>query len=371
MGTCGKPQEADFEEGEFMGITTKSFGKTKKGEEAKLYILENKNGMKAVFSDFGAVLVELWVPDKNGKLEDVVLGFDTLAEYEKNKPFFGSFIGRCGNRIGGAKFTINGTEYKVENNDSGNCLHGGSVSYDKYMYEAETFEEEGGLSIEFSRLSPDMEQGFPGNLDITVTYTLTDENELAIEYLTVSDKDTIVNLTNHSYFNLAGHNSGVVTDQEVLIEADAFTATDRKLIPTGELADVTGTPLDFRVRKPLADGINDTSCEAIRMGGGYDHNYVLNTTGEEAEYVAELYDKKSGRVMEVYTDLPGMQLYTGNFIVDGLKGKGGCTYGKRHGVCFETQYFPNAMNIDSFKSPVVKAYEEVESMTVYKFTIEK
>lgn len=354
-----------------MGITTKSFGKTKKGEEAKLYTLENKNGMKAVFSDFGAVLVELWVPDKNGKLEDVVLGFDTLAEYEANPTFFGSFIGRCGNRIGGAKFTINGTEYKVEDNDSGNCLHGGSVSYDKYMYEAETFEEEGGLSIEFSRLSPDMEQGFPGNLDITVTYTLTDENELAIEYLTVSDKDTIVNLTNHSYFNLAGHNSGLVTDQEVLIEADAFTATDAKLIPTGELADVTGTPMDFRVRKPLAEGIDMVEYEPIRMGGGYDHNYALNTTGEEAEYVAELYDKKSGRVMEVYTDLPGMQLYSGNFIRDGLKGKGGCTYGKRHGVCFETQYFPNAMNIPSFKSPVVKAYEEVESMTVYKFTVEK
>ncbi len=354
-----------------MGITTKSFGKTKKGEEAKLYILENKNGMKAVFSDFGAVLVELWVPDKNGKLEDVVLGFDTLAEYEANPTFFGSFIGRCGNRIGGAKFTIDGKEYKVEDNDNGNCLHGGSVSYDKYMYEAETFVEEGGLSIEFSRLSPDMEQGFPGNLDITVTYTLTDENELAIEYLTVSDKATIVNLTNHSYFNLAGHNSGLVTDQEVYIDADAFTATDAKLIPTGELADVTGTPMDFRVRKPLADGINDTDYAPIRMGGGYDHNYALNNTGEEAEYVAELYDKKSGRVMEVFTDLPGMQLYSGNFIRDGLKGKGGCTYGKRHGVCFETQYFPNAMNIPEFKSPVVKAYEEAESMTVYKFTVEK
>lgn len=351
-----------------MGITTKRFGKTAKGEEAKLYILENKNGMKAVFSDFGAVLVELWVPDKNGKLEDVVLGFDTLAEYEVNPTFFGSFIGRCGNRIGGAKFTIDGKEYQVEDNDNGNCLHGGSVSYDKYMYEAETFEEEGGVSIEFSRLSPDMEQGFPGNLDITVTYTLTDENELAIEYLAVSDKATIVNLTNHSYFNLAGHNSGLVTAQEVMVDADAFTATDDKLIPTGELTDVTGTPMDFRIRKPLADGM-EADYEPIRKAGGYDHNYVLNTAGEDAEFVAELYDKASGRVMEVYTNLPGMQLYSGNFIEDGLKGKGGCTYGKRHGVCFETQYFPNAVNIPKFPSPVVKAYEEAESMTVYKFTI--
>ncbi len=352
-----------------MGITTKKFGKTYKGEEATLYILENKNGMKAVFSDFGAVLVQLWVPDRDGKLEDVVLGFDTLAEYEKNPTYFGSFIGRCGNRIAGAKFTINGQEYRVENNEKENCLHGGSVSYDKYMYEAETFVEEGAVSVEFSRLSPDMEQGFPGNLDITVTYTLTDENELAIEYLTVSDRDTIVNLTNHSYFNLAGHNSGSVLDQEVMIDADAFTATDKKMIPTGELTDVTGTPMDFRVRKPLSEGI-ESDYEAIRLGGGYDHNYALNVDGEDAQFVAELYDKKSGRLMEVYTDLPGMQLYSGNFIKHGLKGKGGCTYSRRHGVCFETQYFPNAMNLPQFKSPVVKAYQEVESMTVYKFTIE-
>ncbi len=353
-----------------MGITTKSFGRTAKGEEAKLYILENKNGMKAVFSDFGAVLVQLWVPDKKGQLADVVLGFDTLEEYEKNPTFFGSFIGRCGNRIGGAKFTINGKEYRVEDNDNGNCLHGGSVSYDKYLYEAETFEEEGGVSVEFSRLSPDMEQGFPGNLDITVTYTLTDENELAIEYLAVSDKDTIVNFTNHSYFNLAGHDTGLAVNQEVMVDADAFTITDAKLIPTGELTDVTGTPMDLRIRKPLSEGI-DADYEPIRLAGGYDHNYVLNNTGEDAEFVAELFDKKSGRVMEVYTNLPGMQLYSGNFIENGLKGKGGCTYGKRHGVCFETQYFPNAVNIESFPSPVVKAYKEAESMTVYKFTIEK
>ncbi len=353
-----------------MGITTKSFGKTTKGEEATLYTLENKNGMKAVFSDFGAVLVQLWVPDKDGKLADVVLGFDTLQEYEVNPTFFGSFIGRCGNRIGGARFEINGKEYRVEDNDNGNCLHGGSVSYDKYMYEAETFTEEGGLSIEFSRLSPDMEQGFPGNLDITVTYTLTDENELVIEYLAVSDKDTIVNFTNHSYFNLAGHDSGTIYDQEVMIDADAFTITDAKLIPTGELTDVTGTPMDFRVRKPLGEGI-DADYAPIRQAGGYDHNYALNNTGEEAEFAAELYDKKSGRVMEVYTSLPGMQLYTGNFIRDGLKGKGGCAYGRRAGVCFETQFFPDAVNIKGFQSPVVKAYQEAESITVYKFTTEE
>lgn len=352
-----------------MGITTKSFGKTSKGEEAKLYILENKNGMKAVFSDFGAVLKELWVPDKNGKLADVVLGFDTLAEYEVNPTFFGSFVGRCGNRIGGAKFTINGTEYKVEANENGNCLHSGSVGYDKMMYEAETFTEEGAVGVEFSRLSPDMEQGFPGNLDITVTYTLTDENELAIEYLGVSDKDTIMNFTNHSYFNLAGHDSGLVVNQEVKIDADAYTATDVHLIPTGELADVTGTALDFRKRKPLADGIDD-GAPFMKICGGYDHNFVLNNSGDDVEYVAELYDPQSGRLMEVYTDLPGMQLYSGNFIMPGLNGKGGFKYNRRYGVCFETQFFPNAVNTPDFPSPIAKAYQETESMTVYKFTIE-
>lgn len=352
-----------------MSITTKSFGKTANGEEAKLYILENKKGMKAVFSDYGALLVQLWVPDKDGKLSDVVLGFDTLFEYENGNTFFGSFIGRCGNRIGNASFKINDTEYKVEKNDGENCLHGGSKSYDKYMYEAETFEEDGGVSIEFSRLSPDMEQGFPGNLDITVTYTLTDENELAIEYLAVSDKDTVINLTNHSFFNLAGHNSGTVLDQEVMVDADTFTATDEGLIPTGELRDVTGTPLDFRMRKPVKDGL-DMSNEDIRIAGGIDHNFALNNTGSEAEFVAELYDKKSGRLMEVYTDLPGIQVYSGNFIKKGLKGKNGAVYDKRSGICFETQFFPNAVNIPDFASPVVKAYKEFESATVYKFTIE-
>lgn len=353
-----------------MGITTKSFGKTSKGEEAKLYILENKNGMKAVFSDFGAVLKELWVPDKDGKFADVVLGYDTLAEYEKNPTYFGSFIGRCGNRVANASFKIGDKEYKLEANENGNCLHSGSVGYDRFMYEAETVEEEGAVSVEFSRLSPDGEQGFPGNLDITVTYTLTDENELVIDYFSVSDKDTVVNFTNHSYFNLAGHDSGKILDQQVLIDADCFTMTDDKLIPTGEFTEVEGTPLDFRKRKPLSDGI-DSDHPAIKLGGGFDHNFALNNSGEEIEYVAELFDPKSGRLMEVYTDLPGMQLYSGNFIKDGLNGKGGYKYHKRDGVCFETQFFPNAMNTDDFISPVVKAYEETGSTTVYKFTIEK
>ena len=352
-----------------MGIKTKSFGKTTQGEQAKLYILENKNGMKAVFTDYGANLVELWVPDKNGVLADVVLGYDNVQAYEKNAPGYGSFIGRCANRTANAVCEISGKKYPLEANNGINNLHSGSKSYNKYMYEAETFTEEGEYSVEFSRLSPDMEQGFPGNLDITVTYTLTDENELAIEYLAVSDKDTVVNFTNHSYFNLAGHDSGSVLSQEVWIDADAFTPTDDTLIPTGELRDVTGTPMDFRTRKTLGLEI-EADYEPLQIAGGYDHNYVLNNTGDEAEKVAELYDKNSGRLMEVFTDLPGVQLYCGNFIDGTEKGKKGRVYQKRDGVCFETQFFPNAINTPDFPTSLLKAYKEFESLTVYRFSVE-
>ena len=352
-----------------MGITKKSFGKTSQNEAASLYILENKNGMKAVFTDYGANLVELWVPDKNGKLADVVLGYDNVKMYENNAPGYGSFIGRCANRTANASCEISGKKYPLEANDGTNNLHSGSKSYNKYMYEAETFEEDGELSIEFSRLSPDMEQGFPGNLDITVTYTLTDENELAIEYLAVSDKDTVVNFTNHSYFNLAGHDSGSVLKQEVWIDANEFTPTSNILIPTGEFRDVTGTPMDFRERKALGLEI-DAAYEPLQIAGGYDHNFVLNNTGEEAELVASLYDRESGRLMEVFTDMPGMQLYCGNFIDGKEVGKKGRVYQRRDGVCFETQFFPNAINTPEFKSSFLKAYEEFESMTVYRFSVE-
>jgi aldose 1-epimerase len=323
--------------------------------------------MIATFTEYGANLVNLIVPDKDGNKADVVLGFDTLAEYEVNAPGFGSFIGRHANRIGGAKFELNGKVYELEKNDGDNNLHGGFVGYNKMMYEVETFEEEDSISIEFSRISPDMEQGFPGNLDITMTYTLTDDNELVLEYYAVSDKDTIVNLTNHSYFNLAGHNSGSVLDQKVMIKANQFTPTNDALIPTGEYADVTGTPMDFRTLKALGQDIN-ADYKPLKQAGGYDHNYVLDISGTEIEKVAELVDEKSKRVMEVFTDLPGMQLYTANFLPEDGTYKAGAKYKKRDGVCFETQYFPNSCNIKEFKSCALKAGEEFDFVTVYKFS---
>jgi aldose 1-epimerase len=350
-----------------MKITQKSFGKTARGEEATLYTITNGNGMKVSFTDYGANIVSIIVPDAKGNFADVNLGFETLAGYEENGAGFGSFIGRHANRIGGAKFELNGKVYELDKNDGENNLHGGFTGYNKFLYETEVYEEDDMATVEFSRLSPHMEQGFPGNLDVTVTYSLTEANELVIEYLAVSDKDTIVNLTNHAYFNLSGHNSGSVLDHKVWIKANQFTPTSKDLIPTGELRDVTGTPMDFRVLKKIGQDI-DSDYEPIVLAGGYDHNYVLDTSGTQVEKVAELVDENSGRKMEVFTDLPGLQFYTGNFLKPVDYCKDGARYNKRDGVCFETQFFPNSCNIESFPSCVLKAGQEFDSVTIYKFS---
>ncbi|WFR56140.1 galactose mutarotase [Anaerocolumna sp. AGMB13025] len=349
-----------------MSIKKQSFGKTKEGVEATLFVLKNKKGMTVTFTDYGANIVNILVPDKNGNYDDVVLGYDNVTGYEGNAPGFGSFIGRHANRIGGASFELNGKKYELEKNDGENNLHGGFKGYNKFMYEVETFEDEDSDSIEFSRLSPHMEQGFPGNLDISVTYTLTDDNELVIEYLAVSDKDTIVNLTNHSYFNLAGHKSGSVLDHQVMLDADKFTPTDDALIPTGEIRDVTGTPMDFRTLKPIGQDI-EANYGPLKQAGGYDHNYVLNISGSEVEKIGELVEDKTKRKMEIFTNMTGIQLYTGNFI-NAEKGKDGFVYQKRAGVCFETQYFPDSCNRSEFPSCVLKAGNEYDFVTVFKFS---
>lgn len=349
-----------------MEITQKSFGKTSKGEEATLFTITNSNGMKVSLTNYGANVVSIIVPDKNGNYTDVALGFENIAGYEENGPGFGSFIGRHANRIGGAKFELNGKVYELDKNDGENNLHSGFLGYNKVMYDAEYYEDGDIISVEFSRLSPHMEQGFPGNLDVSVTYSLTEDNELVIEYHAVSDKDTIVNFTNHSYFNLSGHDSGSILDHKVWIKANQFTPTDDGLIPTGELRDVSGTPMDFRTIKRIGQDI-DADYEPLKLAGGYDHNYVLDISGAEVEKVAELIDDRSGRVMEVFTDLPGMQFYSGNFMQPVNNSKDGAVYQKRYGVCFETQYFPNSCNIPSFPSCVLKAGKEFDSVTIYKF----
>lgn len=351
-----------------MRYKVEKFGVTKDGQTAKLYRLKNSNGMEVVLSDFGALIVDIIVPDKNKKKVDVALGFDKLEKYYDNGEGFGAFVGRNANRIGDARVTINGKEYQLEVNDGPNNLHSGSKRSNYEMYEAEVIDEGELISVEFSRMSPSMEQGFPGNLDTTVTYSLTEENELMIEYFAVSDEDTVVNLTNHSYFNLSGHNSGTVLDQVLTVYADAFTPTNDALIPTGELADVTGTPMDFRKPKTIGQDI-EADYAPLKQAGGYDHNYVLNVREGEVDLAAELYSKETGIFMEVYTDLPGMQVYTGNFIDHKTGGKGGATYEKRGGVCFETQYFPNACNEPKFKSSILKAGEQYDTVTIYRFGV--
>lgn len=350
-----------------MSIKKQSFGKTQSGEETFLYILTNDNGISVSLTNFGACIVNIMVPDKKGKIEDIVLGYDNVAGYEINSPFLGAFIGRHANRIGSASFELNGKIYELEKNDGQNNLHGSSNGYNKYIYDVELFEEEDSDSIEFSRLSPHMEQGFPGNLDISVTYTLTADNELVIEYLAVSDKDTLVNLTNHSYFNLGGHKSGSVLEHKLMINADKFTPTDHALIPTGEMRDVEGTPMDFRKLKAIGQDIH-ADYEPLKLAGGYDHNYILNNSKTEVQKVAELIEGKSGRVMEVFTDMPGMQLYTSNFLKSET-GKDGAVYEKYSGVCFETQYFPDSCNQPGFPSCLLKAGNEYDYVTVYKFSV--
>ncbi len=336
------------------------FGKTSAGEEAYLYELKNGNGMSVLVSDYGAAIVSIVIPDVNGEGRDVVLGYDDVSGYEKGTCFFGGVIGRVANRIGGARFELGGKNYRLAQNDNGNTLHSGSPYTNQRIWEV-VEENESGITLMLH--SPDMDQGFPGNVDLKVVYTLTEDNELIIQYHGVPDRDTLLNLTNHSYFNLAGHDSGDVLSQEVVICADVFTRADAHSIPTGELVPVEGTPMDFRERKAIGKEIGE-DYEALRFGGGYDHNYVLNGSGMRK--AAAMYAKETGIAMEVYTDLPGMQFYTANFVAQ-EKGKGGAVYGKRSGACFETQYFPDAVNKKNFTSPIVKSGEEYHTTTVYKF----
>lgn len=340
------------------------FGKTPGGEEVWLYTLSNKNGMKAEIINYGGIVVSLYVPDRDGKLDDVVLGFDNLESYIKQSPFFGALVGRHANRIENACFELNGKKYNLLKNNGNNHLHGGAKGFDKVVW---TVIDQGADTLKLFYRSADGEEGYPGNLDVTVTYTITDDNGLSIDYYAVSDADTVVNLTNHSYFNLSGHGNGDITEHRLKINADKFTVNNEECIPTGEIINVSGTPMDFREHKSIMPGLISGD-RHIQCGGGYDHNFVLNVGGNKPEYAAELVDPASGRVMEVYTTKPGLQFYSGNKIKDGLIGKNGLRYGKWSGLCLETQFFPNAMKHKHFPSPILRAGEVYHQATIYKFT---
>lgn len=351
-------------------IKQKFFGTTKDGREVKEYTVENANGMSFSAIEFGAVIRKILVKDKNGELADVVLGFDSVQDYENDDTYLGAVVGRYANRIGNAKFTLNDVEYQLDKNDNGNHLHGGFNGYDKRVWSSESFTDEKGEGVKFMLVSEDGDQGYPGKLEISVKYTLTDDNELVIEYTGMSDKDTICNLTNHSYFNLAGHDSKDVLDQLIWLNSDFVTEADEASITTGKLIDVKGTPMDFTTETAIGARI-DADYYQLKFGAGYDHNWVIKGYEKgKMNFTATLRDRKSGRKMEVYTDLPGVQVYSGNFLKARIPGKNRAKYTRRTGVCFETQYYPDSINKSEFPSPILKAGEEYRTTTIYKFMSE-
>ena len=349
-----------------MAYKKELWGNMPDGREVYLYTLVNRNGVSASFTNLGAVWVNMNVPDRDGNVVDVVLGFDSADEYLINPPHFGAPIGRNANRIAGAKFTINGKDYKLEPNNGPNNLHSGPDLYQSRLWESEAEENDLGTSVSFSLFSPDGDQGFPGNANITITYTLTPDNSLDISYHMICDADTVANFTNHSYFNLDGHDGKDTLKQRVWIDADTYTRADEGSIPTGEFTPVKGTPMDFTVMKPIEQDIHE-DYEALVFGGGYDHNWVLNHPQGEVSLCAASESDKTGIRMEVYTDLPGIQFYTANFLKN-MTGKGGAVYEKRCCYCFETQYYPDSVNKPEFQSPVLKAGEEYKTTTIYKFS---
>ena len=347
------------------GIEKKDFGRTADGTPVELYVLKNGNGVTAKVTTYGAILTELDVPDKDGKPANVVLGFDDLKGYLAGHPFFGATVGRVANRIAKGKFTLDGKEYTLAVNNGPNALHGGLKGLDKKVWKAEPKQEADRVSVKFTCQSPDGEEGYPGTLDVSVTYTLTNANELRIDYAATTDKATPVNLSNHSYFNLAGADEpGDILGHEMMIAADNFTPTDKTLIPTGEIKPVKGTVMDFTEPHPIGAKIE----ELKSFPGGYDHNYVLNGGGKSLALAARVRDPKTGRVMEMSTTEPGVQFYTGNFLDGKLKGKGGVPYGKYHGFCLEAQHFPDSVNHPNFPSVILRPGETYKQTTVYKFS---
>jgi len=349
------------------GMKKSVFGKTKDGEAVDLYVLSNANGMEVAITNHGGTVVSIKAPDRNGKFADVVLGFDNFDGYLNNTPFFGALVGRYGNRIANGLFTLDGHEYHLAQNDGRNTLHGGLKGFDKRVWSAKDVSKTGVPAIELTYVSKDGEEGYPGDLTATVTYTLTARNELRIDYGATTDKPTVLNLTNHSYFNLAGEGNGDILSHIMTIHADRFTPVDAGLIPTGELQSVAGTPFDFRKPTPIGARI-DQSYEQLSLGHGYDHNFVLNGKSGELNVAAHVSEPKSGRVLEVLTTQPGVQFYTGNFLDGTVHGKGGKAYGRRSGFCLETQHFPDSPNQPKFPTAVLRPGEHFQSTTVFRFS---
>ncbi len=353
-------------------VQVSEFGKTSDGISISRYVLTNKQGVEAVVISYGATLVSLKVPDRAGKSADVVLGYDTVEGYEHGKSYFGGTIGRYGNRIARGEFSLDGQRFHLPTNDGPNSLHGGTVGFNKRIWTAVDRSSAGEQVLELSYTSADGEEGYPGTLKVKVTYTLPAEaNELRIDYTATTDKDTVINLTNHSYFNLSGDTSKEIVDHHLLLRAPQFTPVDATLIPTGELRAVRGTPFDFTKLTAIGARINQDD-EQLKFGKGYDHNWVLEPTNKGGlQFAAEVFEPTSGRVLEVLTTEPGIQFYSGNFLDGTAKGKGGQMYTHRTGLCLETQHFPDSPNHPSFPSTVLKPGEMYRTTTVLRFSTRK
>ena len=345
------------------GVTRAAFG-TASGQPVELFTLRNANGIEIKATNYGGIITSIVTPDRSGHPGDIVLGFDTLDAYLKDPPYFGAVVGRYGNRIEKGRFTLDGKTYTLAVNNGPNHLHGGLKGFDKVVWSAAPLA--GKIGVVFSRRSPDGEEGYPGNLDVRITYELTERNELVIDYHATTDKATPVNLTQHSYFNLAG--AGDILGHQLMIEAERYTPVDSTLIPTGELAPVQGTPFDFRTPTAIGARIGQSD-EQLKNGGGYDHNWVLSRKGPGRQVAARVTDPKSGRTLEVSTTEPGLQFYTGNFLDGTLTGKGGWVYQRRNAFCLETQHFPDSPNQPKFPSTILRPGASYDSQTMFRFGV--
>ncbi len=345
------------------------FGKLADGSQVEAYVLKNANGMSAKIINYGASIVTLTAPDKNGKYEDVVLGYDNIEGYVNGTTYFGGIVGRYGNRIAKGKMTIDGKEYQLAVNNAPNHLHGGVVGFNKKLWTVDKTEiTKNGPAITMTVVSKDGEENYPGNVKLTVVYTLTNDNALSMVYTGSTDKTTVLNPTNHSYFNLTGDMNNTILDHELMINADKITPVDRGLITTGKLEDVAGTPMDFRTAKKIGKDIG-ADFEQLKYGGGYDHNWVTNNYDKKVRLIATVYEPKSGRVMETYSDEPGVQFYCGNFLNGTVAGKGGIKYAKRTGLCLEAQHYPDSPNKPEFPTTLLKPGETYHQTTIYKFSV--
>lgn len=366
-GCANKQKETPAEQTTLSGLKQSDFQAVVDGDSTNLFVLKNANGVEVTVTNYGGRIVSVMVPDKSGKLQDVVLGFDNIDDYININNNFGATIGRYGNRIAKGKIKVDGVEYQLPTNNFGHTLHGGPVGFDKKVFKAV---QPNGQSVVLTYLSKDGEANFPGNLNVKVTMTLTNDNAINLQYEATTDKETVVNLTNHSYFNLSGDANNTILGDLLMINADEFTPVDDTFMTTGKIDKVEGTPMDFRTPTAVGARIDQYDFDQLKNGDGYDHNWVLNTKGDISKVAATVYSPVSGIQLEVYTDEPGIQVYAGNFLDGTVTGKKGAVYGKRHAICLETQKYPDSPNKPDWPSPYLKPGEKYTSRCIYKFTVQ-